>query len=131
MKLFRWALPGLLLLFAFALFAQPQVGPEPEARPAVAKPVSGDFQRAAAVPRLIRFTGVLKDTAGKPRTGQVAVQFAIYRGERDELALWMETQNVEADERGQYTVLLGAASPEGILVELFAAAEQRYPPRRK
>src|SRR5207237_1022761 len=46
-----------------------------------------------AVPRLIKFSGVLKDRSGQPQTGVAGVTFGIYDDQDGGAALWMETQN--------------------------------------
>ncbi len=78
------------------------------------------------VPRLVKFAGTMKDGQGKPRTGVVGVTFAIYKEQDGGAALWLETQNVELDEQGHYTVLLGATKNEGLALELFSAGEPRW-----
>src|SRR4029077_6850521 len=78
------------------------------------------------VPRLVKFAGTLKDELGKPRTGVVGITFAIYKDQEGGAALWLETQNVELDEQGRYTVLLGSAKSEGLPLELFTAGEPRW-----
>src|SRR5689334_13082918 len=60
------------------------------------------------VPRVLKFAGVLKDPAGKPRTGTVGITFSIYRDSSGGAALWQESQNVQLDQQGRYTVLLGS-----------------------
>jgi hypothetical protein len=81
---------------------------------------------SASVPRLVRFSGVLTDLAGKPLTGPVEATFNIYQNEADAESLWQETQTVEADAAGHYTVLLGAMSAQGLPMELFTSAEARW-----
>src|SRR5260370_38307172 len=71
------------------------------------------------VPRLIRFSGTLKDSKGAPKSGVTGVTFAIYAEQEGGAPLWMETQNVTFEEGGKYTVLLGANSSEGVPAELF------------
>jgi hypothetical protein len=78
------------------------------------------------VPRLIKLSGVLDDPTGKPLSGPVDINFAIYKSESDAEPLWQETQILSLDEQGRYTVLLGAMQPEGLPVELFASAEARW-----
>jgi len=72
-----------------------------------------------SVPRLVKFSGTLKDNAGRAKTGMAAVTFAIYGEQEGGTALWMETQNVTLEEGGKYTVLLGANSDGGVPMELF------------
>lgn len=81
---------------------------------------------AGAVPRLIRFSGVAKDSNGQPLTGVIGVTYALYKEQEGGAALWIETQNVQADASGHYTVLLGATEAEGLPVELFSSGEARW-----
>ena len=71
------------------------------------------------VPRVIKFSGVLRDQAGQAKTGVAGVTFAIYAEEEGGTPLWIETQNVVLEKRGRYTVLLGANSNGGVPMELF------------
>src|SRR5215472_13507824 len=80
----------------------------------------------AALPRLLKFSGVLTDLAGKPLSGEIEVTFTLYKQEADEEPMWTETQRVQADERGGYTALLGATQPTGIPAELFRSDEARW-----
>src|SRR3990167_8275698 len=81
----------------------------------------------ASVPRLIKFSGTLNDPVWKLRRGGlVSVTFALYAGPEDESALWLETQNVQLDDQGRFTVLLGATRDAGVPVELFASGEARW-----
>ena len=66
------------------------------------------------VPRLIQFSGVLKDKQNKPLTGVQGVTFALYKEQNGGASLWIETQNVQTDFTGAFTVLLGASSPQGL-----------------
>ena len=79
-----------------------------------------------AVPQLVSYSGKLIDADGKPIVGVAGVTFAIYKDHSDSSPLWMETQNVEADAKGNYTVQLGANSSQGLPVELFASGEARW-----
>jgi hypothetical protein len=78
------------------------------------------------VPRLMKFSGVLTDAAGKALTGPVEVTFSIYKNQADVAPLWQETQTVQADAAGQYTVLLGAMSAQGLPIDLFTSGEARW-----
>jgi hypothetical protein len=60
------------------------------------------------VPRLIKFSGVVKDATGKVQSGAVTLTFSLYQEHESGRPLWVETQSVQVDERGQYTALLGA-----------------------
>jgi hypothetical protein len=79
-----------------------------------------------AVPRLVKFSGTMRDQLGHVPSGVVGVTFAIYKDREGGAALWLETQNVQLDEQGHYAVLLGATKNEGLPMELFAAAESRW-----
>lgn len=81
---------------------------------------------SGVVPRLIRFAGVVKDSAGKPMTGTVGITFSLFKDKQDSVPLWLETQNVVLDATGRYTVLLGATKPEGVPVELFSSGAAQW-----
>jgi len=78
------------------------------------------------VPRLVQFSGTIKNSAGKPASGIVSTTFALYKDELGGDALWVETQNVQADADGHYTVFLGANTPEGLPLGVFATGEARW-----
>jgi hypothetical protein len=78
------------------------------------------------VPRLLQFSGALKDASSRPLTGPVSVTFALYSDQDGGTALWYETQNVLADANGHYSVLLGAATTAGIPAELFGTGQSRW-----
>ena len=105
--------------------AQQAVSAEPQA-PGRTVQTPAELVPTLPVPRLVKSAGVLKDALGKPRTGMVGVTFAIYKEQEGGAALWLETQNVELDEQGHYTVLLGATKGEGLPLELFTAGEHRW-----
>ncbi len=81
---------------------------------------------AAAVPRLVNFTSKATDAQGKTIVGTAGATFSIYKDQSEGAALWIETQNVQADAKGNYTVQLGAGSSQGLPVELFASGEARW-----
>src|SRR6266849_6395002 len=81
---------------------------------------------AAEVPRLIKFSGTLLDAQERPMGGPVGVTFALYSQQTGGAALWVETQNVKPDGNGNYTVLLGANSANGVPAELFTSGEARW-----
>ena len=60
------------------------------------------------------------------QSGAVGVTFSIYRDQFDGAALWSEVQNVQADKKGGYSVLLGSARNEGLPMELFNTTESRW-----
>jgi hypothetical protein len=81
----------------------------------------------AAVPRLIKFNGAVRDARGEP-LGNVAVRlaFSVYEEQTGGAALWAEAQVVQVDEQGHYAVLLGATRADGLPVELFPAGKARW-----
>src|SRR6266567_5000338 len=102
------------------LFAQ-------ETKPQVLTPASPPVANPLAiVPRFVKFSGTLQDMAGKPIVGVADVTFALYAEEAGGTALWYETQTVETDALGRYTVLLGAMHANGVPVEMFTSGEARW-----
>jgi hypothetical protein len=79
-----------------------------------------------SVPHLIPYSGVARDLNGKPLSGTVGITFLLYQHEQGGTALWLETQNVQADARGQYSVQLGATLPNGVPNDLFVSGEARW-----
>lgn len=84
------------------------------ATPTVA-PASADIDRS----RFLQFRGVLKDSDGNRLKGIVGVLFAIYEQKEGGAPVWQEVQNVELNERGVFTALVGSTNEEGIRPELF------------
>ena len=67
-----------------------------------------------AVPNLIKYSGVLKDANGALLQTLSGVTFLIYKDEQGGTPLWMETQNVQPDKAGRYTVQLGGVTKDGL-----------------
>jgi len=105
---YRWSIFFLCLMLAVSLRAQ-----TPVAQPSI-------------VPHLVLFSGVLKDPDGKAQSGTVGITFGLYKEEQDGSPLWLETQNVQLDAKGHYSVYLGAAKSEGLPSDLFVAGEARW-----
>ena len=80
----------------------------------------------ASIPHLMKFSGNVKDEAGHPRNGIVGITFALYKDQEGGSPLWLETQNVKADSKGNYTVLLGSTSIEGLPTDIFTSNEARW-----
>lgn len=91
----------------------------------VVAPFSG-AQQSAIVPTLVNFSGTLTDANGKPFSSTVGVTFYLYRDQQDGAPLWVETQNVQVDKTGHYTVTLGATKSEGLPTGPFASGEARW-----
>ena len=87
-------------------------------------------QQAAAtntvVPMLVNFSGVLTDTSGKPLVTITGVTFSLYAEQQGGAPLWLETQNVQADKTGRYTVQLGSAGGQGLPANLFSSGQARW-----
>ncbi len=87
---------------------------------------SDQTTNTTTVPRLIRFGGVARDLNGKPLTGTVGLTFLLYKDQEGGAPLWMETQNVQPDPRGNYTVQLGAEHSDGMPTDIFTSGEARW-----
>ena len=77
----------------------------------------------SGVPRLIKFNGILNSAASGTTVG---VTFALYAEQTGGAPLWLETQNVAVDEKGRYTIYLGANHANGVPMDLFASGEARW-----
>ena len=100
----------ILCLFNFQLFGQ-------------ATSASG---KSLIVPPLVNYGGVLKDVNGKPLTGTVGATFYIYKDSEGGTPLWMETQSLQLDSSGHYSVMLGSTTSRGLPEDLFAFGEPRW-----
>jgi hypothetical protein len=98
----------MLLLLGTRALAQGQSGGNP----------SGD--------RVLRMTGVLRSPDGSAAGPVETVTYSIYDQETDGSPLWQETQNVNVDGQGRYSLLLGAVTRDGVPPALFAAGESRW-----
>jgi hypothetical protein len=82
--------------------------------------------RPAVVPQLVNFSGKATDANGNPVSGVAGITFSIYEEQYAGAPLWIETQNVTADSRGNYTAQLGAATSSGLPLDLFSTGEARW-----
>jgi hypothetical protein len=82
--------------------------------------------KTAVVPGMVRFAGIAKDLDGKPLSGVTGITFLLYKDEQGGAPLWLETQNVQPDSTGHYSVILGATKAEGLPVELFRSGEAQW-----
>ena len=117
----------LRVMLAVALVC-PGTGQAQSLQSAPAAPVSPTDPAPAATTRqhLIKFNGEVRDALGQPRTGVVGITFALYAEQEGGAPLWLETQNVQLDAQGRYTVLLGATQSEGLPLDLFATGAARW-----
>ncbi len=94
-----------------------------------AMPLHGQQSAAtssAVVPSLVSFSSVLTDLNGKPLTNITGVTFLFYQEQQGGAPLWLETQNVQPDKTGRYSVLLGSTSSTGLPANIFVAGEARW-----
>ncbi len=75
---------------------------------------TGSGTRSASSNRLVTFNGTVKDAGGRPRQGIAGITFTLYAAQQGGEALWRESQTVETDAQGRYTVLLGATEKDGM-----------------
>jgi hypothetical protein len=111
MKLGKYSLSVLIAISIFCSFVAAQ---------------QGATSSSVTVPRLVNFSGKATDAQGKSVSGIAGATFAIYRDQYEGTPLWLETQNVQADTKGNYTVQLGATKPDGLSLDLFSSGEARW-----
>jgi hypothetical protein len=87
---------------------------------------STNSTQSPIVPQLVRFSGKAVNGQGQLVSGTVGLTFAIYNAQQGGAPLWMETQNVTADSKGNYTVQLGSTQVAGLPLELFSSGEARW-----
>ena len=61
---------------------------------AVAQPQTQATPVSTVVTRLVSFSGLVKETNGKPLSGQVAITFSFYSEQQGGSPLWSEFQTV-------------------------------------
>jgi hypothetical protein len=86
----------------------------------------GEDHCDTSVPRLVKYSGALKDNLGRPYTGVVGVLFSVYASSSGGSSVWQELQNVNLDKEGHYNVLLGTGTTGGVPVNLFSSTEPRW-----
>jgi Chaperone of endosialidase len=93
---------------------------------ACALPAVAQQSSDVTVPPMVQFTGVLTDVNGKALTGLTGVTFYLYKDQQGGAPLWMETQNVQPNQTGHYSVMLGSTTSQGLPTDLFASGEARW-----
>jgi hypothetical protein len=78
------------------------------------------------VPNFVNYNGALTDASGKALTAISGVTFSLYKDSEGGAPLWLETQNIQPDSRGHFSVRLGSASGHGLPADLFASGEARW-----
>ena len=112
---------GFVALLFTGLFA---VAQETATNSATSSALAAEATASSPVPRLVRFAGVAKDIENKPLTAVTGVTFLLYKDQEGGAPLWMETQNVQPDSGGRYSVQLGATKPDGLPTDIFTSAEE-------
>jgi hypothetical protein len=115
---------ALAILCSIAPVAQAQAAEASQT--SSASRVNAGLPPQDSVPRLVQFSGSLKDAVLRPISGVESVTFTIYAEQDGGTALWSETQNVLADASGHYSVLLGSATANGVPPELFGTGQSRW-----
>src|SRR5580704_18670473 len=101
----RFLVPLQLLLTLFSVMISVFASGQTQQAPTQASVAPG-------VPRLVKFSGVLKDASGNLLTNTVGLTFAIYSEQTGGVPLWQETQNIQFSQ-GRYTALLGESRITG------------------
>jgi len=84
---------------------------------------SGQTTTSAVVPPLVKFSGSLSEVDGKPMTGVVGTTFYLYKDAEGGAPVWMETQNIQVDRLGNYSVMPGSTTSRGLPADLFVSGE--------
>ena len=115
---------GIRLSLIIAVLALTVVGSAQQtAAPATSAATTSS---AGTVPQLVNYSGTLTDVNGKPLRGVAGVTFSLYQSEQGGAPVWMETQNVQVGKSGQYSVMLGSTTSEGLPQEAFVTGEARW-----
>jgi hypothetical protein len=78
------------------------------------------------VPRFVWFSGSYQPADGRLAAAAEAVTLSMYREEHGGEPLWQETQNVAIAADGRFSLLMGAATSEGLPQDLFTNGESRW-----
>lgn len=87
--------------------------------------VSAAFGQAK-VPPLVRFNGTWSARQSSGSTSSNVATFTVYATEGSAKPLWSEVQQITIDKDGNYSVLLGSGSAEGIPASAFQNGESRW-----
>jgi len=79
-------------------------------------------QPVPSADRVMRVDSIVAGAAGSPAT----LHFAIFDAGTGGEPLWQETQTVAVDAGGRYAAFLGATSPEGLPLAIFAGGAPRW-----
>jgi len=90
------------------------------------QPNNKPAMKTSVVPNMVRFAGIAKDLDSKPLSGVTGITFLLYKDEQGGTPLWLETQNVQPDSTGRYSVMLGVTKADGLPVELFRSGDAQW-----
>src|SRR4051794_10116090 len=72
--------------------------------------VAQQTQSSSQAPRVIRISNTFRPANGLTASPVESVTLSVYREEQGGVPIWTETQNVDVDAEGRFSVLMGAAS---------------------
>ncbi len=74
----------------------------------------GNVPAEAAVPKLLTYQGILKDSSGSFLTGTYSMTFRIYSAVTGGSSLWSETQSSVSATSGRFSVILGSVTANSL-----------------
>ncbi len=74
------------------------------------------------VPRLVKFSGSIPDSAGST----VVLHFSLYAAQTGGEPIWSEAQSVTLSDAGKYSVLLGITTSPGLPQQLFTTGSAKW-----
>ena len=92
----------------------------------LAAQTAGSSPASAQVPPLIQFSNVATDEGGNSLSGVLSITFSLYNVQQGGEPLWAETQNVQLDATGHYSVQLGITKPAGVPTALFTSGQAHW-----
>jgi len=87
---------------------------------------SGSSAAPVQVPPLIQFSDVAMDEGGTSLSGIVSIAFSLYTAQLGGEPLWTETQKVQLDPAGHFSVQLGITKANGVPTTVFTSGEARW-----
>ncbi len=76
--------------------------------------------------RVVTYAGTVRDATGMPRFGSVGITVSLYADREGGEPLWRESQTVQLDSEGRYTLLIGATEREGLPLEVFTDRKAQW-----
>ncbi len=115
---------GLRLSLIAAVCSFPVAGLAQQTNAAAAS--TSTITNGTVVPKLVNYSGTLTDLNGRPLTSLSGVTFLLYRDSQGGAPLWIETQNVQPDKSGHYSIMLGSTTAQGLPEDVFVSGEARW-----